>query len=244
MKCPNCGEQLPELNMSFCPLCGKKLFEKGRKYIVEISCAGQRDFSNTVMMIFVDEKELYEVKPGDSICFALNAGVHSIKFRYKIRSKTITILATSNYSIKTHYNSLSSLIETSVLQLPNSAGGISEDELSGIELTTPVMVAANGKNSFDAIFGDDDPEYEIKVTTGFKEGILRLYPERCEFKLEDDFKKDVTQYKNIVSVKKKMGSIDIQCDGNVHKIYSIPKDIYNEVLAFLTNRIAEGRSKG
>lgn len=30
--------------------------------------------------------------------------------------------------------------------------------------------------------------------------------------------------------------IDILCDGNIHKIYSIPKDIYNEVMSFLNNR--------
>ena len=40
----------------------------------------------------------------------------------------------------------------------------------------------------------DDPEYEINATSGFKEGILRLYAERLEFSSEKDFKKEIIQY--------------------------------------------------
>ncbi len=247
MRCPNCGEQLPKsitARMSFCPMCGSKLFEKGRKYLIEVICTGQRDIEGAMMMVFVDDKELYEIIPGDSICFAVDAGIHTLKFRYKIRSKSINILVTSNYSIKTYYNSLSSLIENSVIQVPNSERGITEEELDKKSLSVPVMVSSDGKRTFEIMLGDDDPEYEIRVSSGFKEGILRLYSERCEFSHEDQFKKDVTYYKNIVAVKKKMGAIDMQCDGNVHKVYSIPKDIYNEVMAFLNNRIQDMRLKG
>ena len=73
--------------------------------------------------------------------------------------------------------------------------------------------------------------------SGKKEGILRLYAERVEFSSKKDFKKEVVQYRDVVEVRKRMGSIDLICAGNVHKVYSIPKDIYNEVMAFLTNRI-------
>ena len=58
---------------------------------------------------------------------------------------------------------------------------------------------------------------------------------------KSDMAKEVVDYKNVISVKKKMGTIDILCDGNVHKIYSIPKDIYNEVMSFLSNRIEDVR---
>jgi hypothetical protein len=195
------------------------------------------------MMVFVDERNMYEVAPGDSICFALDAGFHTIKFRYKIRSKTITILAASSYAIRTYYNTLSGLIETTVSMVEDSEEGISPQELDKRALTSPVMVSEDGQKTFDILLGDDDPEYEIKVTSGLKEGILRLFSERLEFSPVNDLKKEIVNYKNIVSVRKKMGSIDVQCDGNVHKVYSIPKDIYNEVMAFLTNRISEVQSR-
>ncbi len=246
MICPKCGRQLPDnisRMISFCPLCGDKLFEAGRKYLVEIQCAGQRNGDFTNMMVFVDERNMYEVAPGDSICFALDAGFHTIKFRYKIRSKTITILAASSYAIRTYYNTLSGLIETTVSMVEDSEEGISPQELDKRALTSPVMVSEDGQKTFDILLGDDDPEYEIKVTSGLKEGILRLFSERLEFSPVNDLKKEIVNYKNIVSVRKKMGSIDVQCDGNVHKVYSIPKDIYNEVMAFLTNRISEVQSR-
>ena len=105
-------------------------------------------------------------------------------------------------------------------------------------MAVPVMESEDGTRSFDVILGEDDPDYEIKVTSGLREGTLRLYSERCEFSIEGNFKNEITSYKDVAEVKKKMGSIDIVCDGNVHKVYSIPKDTYNEVLAYLTNRIS------
>ena len=103
-------------------------------------------------------------------------------------------------------------------------------------MTKPVMVSEDGQRGIDIMLGEDEPEYEINVTSGLKEGILRIYSERLEFTEQGDFKKDIVQYKDVVAVRKKLGSIDVQCAGNVHKVYSIPKDIYNEVMAFLTNR--------
>ncbi|SFQ14281.1 hypothetical protein SAMN04487928_12058 [Butyrivibrio proteoclasticus] len=52
---------------------------------------------------------------------------------------------------------------------------------------------------------------------------------------------DVTDFIKIIAVRRKMGAIDIQCEGNVHKVYSIPKDAYNEIMVYLTNRIQEIR---
>ena len=242
MICPKCGKPLPDninMRINFCPLCGDKLFEAGKKYLIEVQCVGQREGDNAQMMIFLDDRTMYEVKAGESICFAVDAGFHSVKFRQKIRSKTITILATCGYIIKTYYNTLSGLIETSVSMVDNSEQGITEKELESKALTPPVMVSEDGIRSFDVLLGDDDPEYEIKVTSGLKEGVLRIYTERCEFSPSNKFKKEVIHYKNVSGVRKKMGSIDIQCDGNVHKVYSIPKDIYNEVLAFLNNRVED-----
>jgi len=245
MNCPKCGKALPEnagVRINFCPVCGGKLFVAGRKYLIEIQGQGARDGENG-MMVFLDEHVLYEVRPGESICFPVEAGFHTLKFRQKIRSKAINLLVTSNYLIKTHYNSLSGLIETNVQIVENTEGGIGQEELNKKNITSPIMVSEDGQRSFDIMLGDDEPEYEIKVTSGLQEGILRLYTERCEFSPSNSYSKDVTLYKNVMSVKKKMGSIDIQCEGNVHKVYSIPKDIYNEVMAFLTNRISEVQSR-
>ncbi|MCR5403698.1 MAG: zinc ribbon domain-containing protein [Butyrivibrio sp.] len=246
MICPKCGKLLPDnINsiMTFCPVCGEKLFELGRKYLIEIHCSGQRDDENTSMLVFVDDKHLYEVKPGDSICFAVEAGVHSLKFRYKIRSKTITVLATSSYAINTFYNTLSGLIETIVKVVDDSEDGLNAEKLAETELTAPVMISEDGRKSFDILMGEDEPEYVIKATSGFKTGILRLFTERMEFSSSADIRKDITYYKDVAGVKKKMGAIDVQCEGNVHKVYSIPKDIYNEVMAYLNNKISEVQKK-
>lgn len=246
MNCPKCGKQLPEnmnIRMNFCPACGDKLFVAGRKYLIEIQCVGQRESENSAMMVFLDDRHLYEALPGETICFAVEAGFHTLKFRQKIRSKTINLLVTSSYVLKAYYNTLSGLIETSVGIVDDSEKGIDPKELAKKELTSPVMISEDGQRTFDIMLGDDDPEYEIKVTSGLKEGILRLYSERCEFSPSSSYAKEVTHYKNVLAVRKKMGSLDIQCEGNVHKVYSIPKDIYNEVMAFLTNRISEVQAR-
>ena len=245
MNCPKCGKELPENNnvrINFCPVCGDRLFVAGRKYLVEIQGFGPRDGENA-MMVFLDDRILYEVKNGESICFPVEAGFHVLKFRQKIRSKVINLLVTSSYLIKTYYNTLSGLIETNVNIVENSEGGIAKEDLDKRDLTSPVMISEDGQRSFDIMLGDDEPEYELKVTSGLMEGVLRLYSERCEFSPSSNYSKDVTHYKNVLSVKKKMGSLDIQCEGNVHKVYSIPKDIYNEVMAFLTNRISEVQAR-
>ena len=235
MHCPKCNGVLPEKiskKLNFCPICGARLFGEN-DYMVEVSFAGQRNFDVEKMRLFLDESIYYEVSPGEKIVFVAKAGFHSLQFRYKIRSKTINILLSSDFSIKTHYNTLSSLIETTVGEVDQE----NYDEVFGdVELSVPVVIEKEG---LDAAIGQDVPEYSFNVTSGLKEGILRLYPERLEFESAIDFKKEILQYKDAISVRKKMGSIDITCDGNVHKIYSIPKDIYNEVLAFLNNRIEE-----
>jgi hypothetical protein len=242
MICPKCKKALPQnmnMNIRFCPLCGEELFAKGKSYIIEIQCVGQRGSDDAVMMVFVDDRQMYEAKAGESIYIALNAGFHSLKFRQKIRSKTISLPVNSDYVIRPYFNSLSGLIETNVQQVKISDAEHGGKGRTGIMITKPVMESTDGKKTFDVMLGDDDPEYEFNATSGFKEGVLRLFSERCEFSPEDKFKKEVLQYKEIVSVRRKMGSLDIECAGNVHKVYSIPKDIYNEVMAFLTNRISE-----
>ncbi len=244
MNCPSCGKQLPDkpnIVMNYCPMCGDKLYDPGIKYLMEIQFAGQRDAESTVMMIYVDERQFFKVIPGENICFALEAGFHTIKFRYKIRTKVISFLVTSSYVIKTYYNSLSGLIETNINIVEDSSGGIDAETLAEKELTQPVLESENGERAFDIMLGQDEPEYEMKVTSGLKEGMLRLYYERIEFTAWSDRKVDVVPYRQIVAVRKKMGAIDVECAGNVHKVYSIPKDIYNEILAFLTNKVSEAR---
>ncbi|RKM60560.1 hypothetical protein D6855_07580 [Butyrivibrio sp. CB08] len=245
MICPKCGKSLPEnLNMkiTFCPICGDRLFEAGKKYLIEIQCAGQRTGEGTMKM-FVDDRQLYELTPGENICILLDAGFHTMKFRHKIRDKVIDVLINSSYVVKAYFNSLSGLIETNIMKVDDSEEGANLDALGSKQLAVPVMETEDGTRAFDVILGEDDPDYEIKVTTGLREGTLRLYSERCEFSIEGVFKKEIINYKEVVEVKKKMGSIDIVCDGNVHKVYSIPKDTYNEVLAYLTNRIREVKGR-
>ena len=241
MICPKCGKSLPGkmwMSFRFCPFCGERLFDEGRKYLLEIQCVGQREGDNA-MIVFLDDRQMYEAKAGDSIYIAVDGGFHSIKFRQKIRSRIITLLVNCNFVLKAYFNSLSGLIETNVNKVEGSSGGITPKSLGDKKITSPVMVTEEGEKAFDILLGDDYPEFEFKATSGFKEGILRIYSERCEFSTEGQFKKEVIQYKNVVAVKRKMGSLDIECAGNVHKVYSIPKDIYNEVMAFLTNRISE-----
>ncbi len=242
MNCPKCGEHLPS-NMStkikFCPICGESLFRAGKHYLIEVQCTGQRDDALTPMMVFVDEKLLYEVRPGEKIVFAVTAGFHVLKFRHKIRNKVISILVTANYVIRAHFNTLSGLIETNVSTVEGTDEGMDALTVAGISVTAPVMISEDGQRSFDVLLGEDDPEYEIRVTSGLQEGILKIFTERCEFTPAGQMKKDITSYKDVLAVKKKMGAMDLLCEGNVHKVYSIPKDIYNEVLAYLNNRIEE-----
>ncbi len=239
MNCHSCKNALPDnLNtkINFCPICGGKLFEDGKKFLIEVICTGQRSLTGGTMMLFLDDTVFYEVHPGEKIYFPARAGFHSIKFRHNIRTKTIQILLSSDFSIKVYYNSLSSLIETSVSEVDEK----DHDAVFGsVKITEPVMVSKDGKRGIDIMLGEDDPEYELNSTTGLKEGILRIYAERIEFTESGDFKKDTLQFKDVVAVRKRLGSVDLQCAGNVHKVYSIPKDIYNEVIAFLNNRIGD-----
>ncbi len=243
MNCPNCKRVLPDnINhrINFCPLCGNKLFEDGKDYLIQISCAGQRTPDGNVMMVFLDETQMFEVKAGETICFAVKAGFHMLKFRQKIRSKNISLLVNSGYSIKATYNTISGLIETNIIKFEEEDED-SERRINEADLTAPSMVSEAGARGFDSLLGVDEPEYRVKATEGLKEGILSIYTERLEFKGKNDLAKEVVDFRNVISVKKKMGTIDILCDGNVHKIYSIPKDIYNEVMSFLNNRIEELR---
>ena len=204
-----------------------------------IQCSGQRDGENTQMIVFLDDTFMYEVKPGESICFMVDAGFHSLKFRRGIRSKAISLIADSGYIVRSYFNTLSGLIETSILRVDDTLPSPELKELTEARLVKPVMVSENGAKGFDIVLGEDDPEYEIKCSSGFDNGVLRLYAKRFEFSSDKQLKKEIVQYDNIVSVNKKIGSIDIVCTGNVHKVYSIPKDIYNETIAYLTNRVAE-----
>lgn len=239
MNCPNCNHILPDNishKINFCPYCGGKLFETGKEFLLEVSCTGQRNLDGGVIMLFLDDSTLYEIQPGDKIIISVRAGFHTLNFRHKIRNKVIQVLVSNNYTIRAYYNSLSGLIETTVSEVDEKHY---KSVFGSAKIAKPVMVTNEGQKGLDIMLGEDAPEYEVSATTGFKEGILRIYAERCEFSCEKDFKKEVVQYKDVVAIKKKMGSLDIHCTGNVHKVYSIPKDIYNEVLSFLTNRIAD-----
>lgn len=241
MNCPHCGNVLPdELNTAvrFCPVCGKPLFEAGRQYKVLIQCSGQRLAEGDQILILLDEKYLYEVRPGDNICFAADSGFHTIKFRRGIRNKVISLIVTSGFIIKCYFNTLSGLIETSVNAVDENQDSPELRELQSVPVSEPLMVSDIGERGFDAVLGEDAPEIEVKVTSGFENGTLRLYTDRFEFSSDNKLKNDVIKYKDVLSVSRKMGSVDIQCAGNVHKVYSIPKDTYNEVIAFLTNKTA------
>ena len=242
MICPNCGNSLPEkLNMQvqYCPMCGGRFYDTGKKYLIEIQFLSFSDSDSQKMFVLLDEEKLYEVKCGDTICFAVSPGKHSINFRYLIRNKSITILVTCGYAIGVSYNTGSGLIETNISKVENSAEGITEEELKDKKLTDPVMITGADFKDIETMLGEEEPDYVLEATTGFKEGRLCLYSEKMEFTPVKDFKKESLSYNDIVAVKKKMGAIDVECVGNVHKVYSIPKEIYNEVLAYLNNRIAD-----
>ncbi len=67
MNCPNCKNILPEninSRINFCPICGGKLYEDGKEFLVEVICTGQRTLTGGTMMLFVDEMVFYEVRPG------------------------------------------------------------------------------------------------------------------------------------------------------------------------------------
>lgn len=243
MNCPNCKKVLADnvnTKINFCPFCGGKLYEDGKDFLIEVICTGQRSLSGGTMMLFVDDTSFYEVEPGNTIYFPVRAGFHTFKFKHKIRNKAIQLLVGADYSIRVYFNSLSGLIETNVTEVDEKQH---DAAFGNVKITPPVMVTSEGQKGFDIMLGEDDPEYEISVTSGLKEGILRLYAERCEFSSQKDFKKEIVQYKDVVEARKKMGAVDLVCAGNVHKVYSIPKDIYNEVMAFLTNRIEEVNGK-
>ena len=225
------------MRVKFCPFCGEPLFQAGKNYLIEVQCSGQRDDNGTAMMVFVDERQLFEGRPGETITFTVSAGFHVLKFRHKIRNKTISLLVNSNYEIRASFNTISGLIETNINTVKGTSEGMDVIQIASTNLSVPTMVADDGQKSFDVLLGEDDPEYEVKVSSGLQEGILKIFSERCEFTPQGQLKKEITHYKEVLAVKKKMGSIDILCEGNVHKVYSIPKDIYNEVLAFLNNRI-------
>lgn len=242
MKCPKCGARLKS-NMNFCPFCGGKMFEQGTEYLIKISCQGPRDDEKTVMKVFLDDEKLYEVKPGESICFSAKAGYHVIKFRHKIRSKTIQLQLQSNFLIKTYYNTITGLIETNVNGIEDMADPDNKKTFAGEPLSEPVLTKANKKWEITSI-DKDGPDYEIKASSGFKEGTLYLFAERCEFKCESDFKVDVTEYKNVLKVTRKLGSVAFECAGKIHKVYSIPKESYNEIMAYLTNHVEAIKTDG
>ncbi len=242
MRCPNCKQVLSDnidFKLNFCPLCGKRLYDSSKNYLLYIHSIGQSDTDTGHLLVFVDEKLMYEVRPDNGLLLRLSSGFHTIKFRHKIRDKKIQILMDSDFDIKVYYNSITSLIETTVTEVEGTEDGSSAKRISDSELSVPVMISENGEKGFDVALGDDEPDYTLKATSGLCEGVLKIFTERLEFMPNGGMKKDTVNFKNVISVSRKMGSLDLQCDGNVHKIYSIPKESYNEVLAFLTNRIGE-----
>ena len=239
MNCPNCNHILPDNishKINFCPFCGGKLFEDGKEFLLEITCTGQRNLEGGTIMIFVDETTLYEVQPGEKIYLSLRAGFHTMKFMHKIRSKVIQVLVTNNFTIRAYYNTLSGLIETIISEVDEKQYS---QIFGNVVIQKPKMVTSEGQRGLDVLLGEEDPEFEVPTTSGFKHGTLRLFSDRYEFNAETDFNKEVVQYKDVVAIKRTMGSLEVQCIGNVRKVYSIPKESYNEVLAYLTNKIAQ-----
>lgn len=241
MNCPKCKGKIPDRGseqLNYCPFCGAKLFDAEKEYMIEVTNIGHRNLERA-MILFVDDRAFYELKPEESIFFPITGGYHTFKFRYDIRTKPIQIMVSSNFTIRVNYNSLSSLIETAVSAV---------DKDSFMELTknskraVPVAHSAKSGGRDTALLSEDGPEFEMRVSTGLKEGLLRIYADRMEFSADNELKKEITNFTEVVSVSKKLGSIDIRCDGNVHKIYSIPKDIYNEVIAYLNNKISKIKS--
>ncbi len=236
MNCPKCKGIIPDNGpeqLNYCPFCGVKLFDTDNEYLIEVTNIGHRNLDRA-MILLVDEIAIYELRPEESIYFSIKGGYHVLKFRYDIRSKPIQIMVSSNYTIRVNYNSLSSLIETAVSAIDNESF---KDMIKNSRRAVPVLDAGKLGSREAALLGEDGPEVEMRVSTGLKEGLLRIYADRMEFSADNELKRDITNYTDVLSVSKKLGSIDIRCDGNVHKIYSIPKDIYNDVMAFLNNRI-------
>ena len=241
MNCPNCNVALPDginTRINFCPSCGGKLYQSGKKYLIEVMCTGQRSFEGSDMLLFVDDKAAYDLIANEKIVLSVNAGFHSFRFKKGLRSKSIQLLISGNYTIKVYYNTLSGLFETTITEVLDENY---EEVFGNAKSVGPMLTAHEKKEEFDTLLGENNPDYVINATSGFREGILRLYAGRCEFSC-GDINREVTQYKDMLSVKKKTGSIDIICAGNVHKVYSIPKDIYNEVIAYLNNKIEKIKS--
>ena len=209
-----------------------------KRYLIQIQTNFTRE-QGEKMMVFVDDRELYEAKPMETISIVLEEGFHMIRFRYKIRDKLMPLLVSSGYTIAANYNSLSGLIEVNIRKTPDSENGIDDNELKFMDMTEPSVVSKEGRKGLDIAIEDDDPVYVFSGTSGLKEGVLRIYEKRLEFATTKDLKIETVRYSNVIAVKPKMGSIDLQCEGNVHKVYSIPKENYNEVMAFLNNRIAK-----
>ncbi|MBE5826578.1 MAG: hypothetical protein E7307_08070 [Butyrivibrio sp.] len=209
-----------------------------KRYLIQIQTNFTRE-PGEKMMVFVDDRELYEAKPMETISIVLEEGFHMIRFRYKIRDKLMPLLVSSGYTIAANYNSLSGLIEVNIRKTPDSENGIDDNELKFMDMTEPSVVSKEGRKGLDIAIEDDDPVYVFSGTSGLKEGVLRIYEKRLEFATTKDLKIETVRYSNVIAVKPKMGSIDLQCEGNVHKVYSIPKENYNEVMAFLNNRIAK-----
>ena len=245
MKCPKCGKILPEninSKIKFCIYCGEELFEEGEKYTIQINVIGARSDGMGPMLVFVDDKEMFETKIMDNIYIQVPAGFHEFKFRKGIRSKSISLLINSNFMIRATFNTLSGLIDTKITMVTEdliNSGTVEVPDFTKVPIAKPAVVSFDGAKTFDVMLGDDDPEFDFNTASGLTEGILRVFSNRLEFISEGQYKKETLNYENIVGIRRKMGSVDIQCEGNVHKIYSIPKDIYNDVLAYLTNRISE-----
>ena len=244
MRCNNCKQILNDKissRLNFCPLCGNRLFDENKQFLVRIFSVGQRENSASDMLIFVDERILYEAKPGDGVLFCINGGFHTFKFRCGVRTKVIQVLLDSDFEVKAYYNTLTGLIETSVVPVEGTSFGHTSQEIDAEELSQPIMVSETGEKGFQILLGEEEPNYDIVATSGLLEGKLKIFGDRMEFSPNSMNKPDITDFIKIVAVKRKMGAIDVQCEGNVHKIYSIPKDIYNEVMVYLTNRIEEIR---
>lgn len=244
MRCHNCKQILDDKissKLNFCPLCGTRLFDESKTFFVTIYSVGQRENVAGDMLIFVDERILYEATPGNGVFFNINGGFHTIKFRTGVRTKVIQILIDSDFEIRAYFNSLTSLIETNVNPLEGTGAGHTPKEIAAEQFTEPKMVSDIGEKGFQMILGEEEPDYDVEATSGLMVGKLKIYGDRMEFSPDRINKTDVTDFIKIVGVRRKMGAIDVQCEGNVHKIYSIPKDTYNEIMVYLTNRIQEIR---
>ena len=76
MNCPKCGKVLPEgvnVKINFCPLCGERLYEDGKKYLIQVQSNISRDSADKMLM-FVDDRDLYDIKPLKTVHVAVDAG--------------------------------------------------------------------------------------------------------------------------------------------------------------------------